>query len=30
VSRFLSNPFDAPRKAKFHAHTHVRGGDESG
>src|SRR5262249_46618847 len=29
VPRFLSDAFDAPRKAKFHAHTHVRGGDES-
>jgi hypothetical protein len=27
--RVLSNSFDVPRKAKFHAHTHVRGGDES-
>jgi hypothetical protein len=27
--RMLSNSFDVPRKAKFHAHTHVRGGDES-
>jgi len=27
VSRFRSNAFDAPRKAKCHAHTYVRGGD---
>ena len=27
VSRFRSDAFDAPRKAKCHAHTYVRGGD---